>query len=126
MWGRGGSRCWVWLGPQVALLADQGTVMPLGFAVAEKLAAVQDDGASLVDLVLHVGDLSYAGVDSAVPALNISKVRCAAAAAAALLNLKSSGRVSRGGGGLPLPCGRVNFFVRCGATPTFQCILCVC
>jgi hypothetical protein len=57
----------------VALLADQGTVMPLGFAVAEKLAAVQDERA--VALVLHVGDLSYAGIDAAVPKLNISSVR---------------------------------------------------
>lgn len=56
----------------VALVADQGTVMPLGFAVTEKLAAIQDE--LEVALVLHVGDLSYAGVDAAVPALNISSV----------------------------------------------------
>jgi len=59
----------------VALVADQGTVMPLGFAVTEKLAAVQDE--LEVALVLHVGDLSYAGVDAAVPVLNISSVRAA-------------------------------------------------
>ena len=48
-----------------------GTVMPLGFAVAEKLAAVQDDRG--VGAVVHVGDLSYAGIDTGFPRLNFTK-----------------------------------------------------
>ena len=105
----------------VAVIADQGTIMPLGFATTEKLAAVQDNlppffssfraggiSSSCDDTVscdssssssssaaassasanpsslraqrptrasmaVHVGDLSYAGIDTAFPHLNISK-----------------------------------------------------
>jgi len=55
----------------VAVLADMGTVMPLGFAVAEKLAAVQDSLG--VDTAMVVGDLAYAGIDTAFPRINVSK-----------------------------------------------------
>ena len=61
----------------MALIGDQGTVMPLGFAVTEKLTTVQDDeeegDGGVVDMVVHVGDLSYAGIDTAFPRLNVSK-----------------------------------------------------
>lgn len=64
-------------GTKVALIGDQGTVMPLGFAVTEKLTTVQDDeeegDGGVVDMVVHVGDLSYAGIDTAYPRLNVSK-----------------------------------------------------
>jgi hypothetical protein len=55
----------------IAILGDMGTVMPLGFAVAEKLAAVQD--ALGLDMGMVVGDLAYAGIDTAFPRINVSK-----------------------------------------------------
>ena len=56
---------------KIATLADQGTFMLLGFAVQDKLAQLQD---SLeIDYATVVGDLSYAGLSSAMPRLNISK-----------------------------------------------------
>jgi hypothetical protein len=56
---------------KVATLADQGTFMLLGFAVQEKLFQLQD---SLeIDFATVVGDLSYAGLSSDLPHLNITK-----------------------------------------------------
>jgi len=54
----------------VGVLADQGTFMLLGFAVTAKLVEIQDEKA--VDYVMTVGDLSYAGLSSDVPLLNIT------------------------------------------------------
>lgn len=48
-----------------------GTFMPLGFEVFHALA--RSHGASPLDFVLQQGDISYAGVDTAVPSLNITK-----------------------------------------------------
>lgn len=56
---------------KIATLADQGTFMLLGFAVQEKLFQLQDTLS--IDIATVVGDLSYAGLSSAMPHLNISK-----------------------------------------------------
>ncbi len=55
----------------VATLADHGTFELLGFAVTD--AIHQQQAARNIDLVHVSGDLSYAGLSSAVPALNIDK-----------------------------------------------------
>jgi hypothetical protein len=55
----------------VATLADQGTFMLLGFAVQEKLFQLQDS--LKIDFATVVGDLSYAGLSTDMPRLNISK-----------------------------------------------------
>ena len=49
---------------------DQGTVMPLGFAVCDEVIA--DNANQAFDMVMHVGDLSYAGTDTNIPFLNIT------------------------------------------------------
>ena len=54
---------------KVACFGDMGTVMPLGFAVAKAVAAEKEN----LDLVVHFGDISYAGIDTSFPHLNISK-----------------------------------------------------
>ena len=54
-----------------SVMADQGTFMLLGFAAQAKLAAVQDSMG--IELSTVVGDLSYAGLSTAFPRLNISK-----------------------------------------------------
>lgn len=56
---------------KIAAVADQGTFMLLGFAVQKKLGELQD--ALGIDVATVVGDLSYAGLSSAMPHLNISK-----------------------------------------------------
>eukprot|EP00598_Pedospumella_elongata_P002502 CAMPEP_0184986312 /NCGR_PEP_ID=MMETSP1098-20130426/16092_1 /TAXON_ID=89044 /ORGANISM="Spumella elongata, Strain CCAP 955/1" /LENGTH=572 /DNA_ID=CAMNT_0027510525 /DNA_START=42 /DNA_END=1760 /DNA_ORIENTATION=+ len=56
---------------KIATLADQGTFMLLGVAVQEKLGQLQDSLG--IDIATVVGDLSYAGLSSALPRLNISK-----------------------------------------------------
>lgn len=55
----------------VGTLADHGTFMLLGFAVIDKMVAVQD--AMGLEMIMVVGDLTYAGLSSAMPRLNISK-----------------------------------------------------
>ena len=53
-----------------ATFGDMGTFMPLGFDV---FRALERSHASVpFDFVIHQGDISYAGIDTAVPALNIS------------------------------------------------------
>ena len=56
---------------KIATLADQGTFMFLGFAVQDKLFHMQDSLG--VDLATVVGDLSYAGLSTDMPHLNITK-----------------------------------------------------
>lgn len=56
---------------KIATLADQGTFMLLGFAVQEKLFQLQDTLG--IDYATVVGDLSYAGLSSNLPRLNITK-----------------------------------------------------
>lgn len=56
---------------RIATLADQGTFMLLGFAVQDKLEASKYD--LEIDLATVVGDLSYAGLSSDIPLLNITK-----------------------------------------------------
>ena len=56
---------------KIATLADQGTFMLLGFAVQDKLFHMQEELG--IDYATVVGDLSYAGLSTALPHLNISK-----------------------------------------------------
>ena len=55
----------------LALLADHGTFMLLGFMVADKLALLQDE--LNIDVVHVVGDLAYAGLSTNFPLLNFTK-----------------------------------------------------
>lgn len=55
---------------KIATLADQGTFMLLGFAVQKKLSELQDQLG--IELATVTGDLSYAGLSSAMPRLNIT------------------------------------------------------
>ena len=54
-----------------ATYGDMGTVMPLGFKVFDKV--LQEHAREPFDFVLHQGDISYAGVDTSIPILNITK-----------------------------------------------------
>ncbi len=56
---------------QLATFGDMGTFVPLGFEVFQALA--RSHVALPLDFVLQQGDISYAGVDTAVPSLNVSK-----------------------------------------------------
>jgi len=60
-------------GTQIACFGDMGTVMPLGSAVAQQLAASHGGPRGAFDAIFHFGDVSYAGTDSAVAPLNITK-----------------------------------------------------
>lgn len=53
-----------------ATWGDMGTFMPLGFAVMDKVVQVHNN--TPFDFVLHQGDIAYAGVDTAIPELNIT------------------------------------------------------
>ena len=55
----------------IACYGDMGTVMPLGFAVFRQLLVSHER--SPFDLVFHCGDVSYAGTDTEVAPLNISR-----------------------------------------------------
>lgn len=55
---------------KIATLADQGTFMLLGFAVQKKLSELQNELG--IELATVTGDLSYAGLSSAMPRLNIT------------------------------------------------------
>lgn len=55
----------------IACYGDMGTVMPLGFQVATQLRA--SHARRPFDAVFHFGDLSYAGMDTAIPFLGIAK-----------------------------------------------------
>jgi hypothetical protein len=54
-----------------ATFGDMGTFMPLGFDVFQALA--RSHATAPFDFVLQQGDISYAGVDTAAPVLNITK-----------------------------------------------------
>ena len=57
-----------------ALMADVGSVEILGFATWQALDKRTLPGAELdADLAVHAGDVSYAGMDTALPALNVTK-----------------------------------------------------
>ena len=57
-----------------ALLADVGSVEVLGFLVWRTLDERTRPGGPLdADLAIHAGDVSYAGMDTAIPFLNVSK-----------------------------------------------------
>lgn len=56
---------------RLAMYGDQGTYLPWGATVAEMVSGLVDQG--LVDAVMHVGDLSYAGIDSNIPFINYTK-----------------------------------------------------
>lgn len=57
-----------------ALMADVGSIEILGFATWRALdARSRPDGTLDVDLCVHAGDVSYAGMDTALPVLNVSK-----------------------------------------------------
>jgi len=61
------------LGPgpvSFATFGDMGTAIPFGYKVMERLVA--DQAVNPVDFVLQQGDISYAGVDAAIPPLNMS------------------------------------------------------
>jgi len=45
---------------KIAVYGDMGTIMPMGFEVADQL--IHDDEKYHFDLITHVGDLAYAGV----------------------------------------------------------------
>ena len=54
-----------------ATYGDMGTVMPLGFKVFDKVK--EEHLRDPFDFILHQGDISYAGVDTSIKILNISK-----------------------------------------------------
>jgi hypothetical protein len=54
-----------------AIYGDQGTDMPLGFMTSD--AMIEEHQRNPFDAVFVCGDLSYAGVDSSIEPLNISK-----------------------------------------------------
>lgn len=56
------------------MYGDMGTVMPLGFKVFQSIVDYADN-TKPIDLVFHIGDISYAGVDTEVKLLNVTKVR---------------------------------------------------
>ena len=58
-------------GFSIGLLADHGTFMLLGFMVADRLAALQDE--RKIDVVHVVGDIAYAGLSTNFPSLNFTK-----------------------------------------------------
>ena len=58
---------------RTALMADVGSIELLGFAVWQSIARSIADPARDVDLIVHAGDVSYAGTDHAIPLLNISR-----------------------------------------------------
>jgi len=45
----------------IATLGDQGTAIPAGFLVTDQM--VYDNNKNRFDMILHVGDIAYAGVD---------------------------------------------------------------
>ena len=55
----------------IATLADHGTFMLFGFLTIDKM--VEKIKELNIEIVFVAGDLSYAGLSSAVPLLNISK-----------------------------------------------------
>ena len=58
----------------MALMADVGSIELLGFATWRALDQRSRLGGSLdTDLTVHAGDVSYAGMDAAIPFLNVSK-----------------------------------------------------
>lgn len=67
---------------RVFMYGDQGTFMPLGFAVTDSMIEDVFSPAAnstvpwagqVPDAILHVGDISYAGIDTEISILNISK-----------------------------------------------------
>ena len=54
---------------RVALLADVGSIEILGFKTWSTLAGAIDT----LDAAVHAGDVSYAGMDTAIPFLNVTK-----------------------------------------------------
>jgi hypothetical protein len=56
---------------RIATLADHGTFMLMGWETIDRMVAMQDS--LKFDYVFVAGDLSYAGLSSAMPKLNISK-----------------------------------------------------
>ena len=59
---------------RAALMADVGSFQVLGFEVWAALdARTVDGGRGDVDLCVHAGDVSYAGLHAGVPLLNVSK-----------------------------------------------------
>ena len=56
----------------MGVFGDMGTAVPLGFEVTRRLVAAQRAGRGF-DATMLFGDISYAGVDTAFPALNMSK-----------------------------------------------------
>jgi hypothetical protein len=55
----------------IATLADHGTFMLLGFATINKMVAMRESLG--FEMIFVAGDLSYAGLSSAIPQLNITK-----------------------------------------------------
>jgi hypothetical protein len=47
----------------VAVTADMGTIVPLGWAVADEIIAEHTESGKPFDMTLIVGDLAYATVD---------------------------------------------------------------
>ena len=58
---------------RIAALADHGTFELLGFATVDKMVAVLDEQPDAFEMVFVAGDLSYAGLSTDMPRLNISK-----------------------------------------------------
>lgn len=56
---------------RIAAIADHGTFMLLGFATINKMVELKEKLG--IEMVFAAGDLSYAGLSSAMPRLNISK-----------------------------------------------------
>jgi hypothetical protein len=56
-----------------ALMADVGSIEILGFETWRALHERTASGALDVDLCVHTGDVSYAGMDTSIPFLNVTK-----------------------------------------------------
>jgi hypothetical protein len=58
---------------KTVVFGDQGTFMPLGFAIPEKVMALEQQGELDFDFTFLVGDMSYAGIDTSMPRLDVTK-----------------------------------------------------
>ncbi len=94
--------------PLIMCIALAGTVAPLGFEVTKLI--IDDLATFPLDLTMHVGDLSYAGIATNVKFLNITSGGCSSvlftlALRSAPRSMTASGWGAGRGGGKGVVCG---------------------